>query len=250
MRLRILSDIHTEFYKNPVEDFVDNVPAGPDEILILAGDIGTIRDAEEVERLTQVLKAFRSKFEDVFYVPGNHDHWYHTLSEGERILREVSETAGVKLVASSDGRYALPNNRWLFGGTMWYPETHATMTQGWSDFALIPNGRNDIFDAHYDFRHHFQQMVQPGDIVVTHMAPSSRSVHPRYRTSNLNDFFLAPMDTFIYDHKPALWVHGHMHNPVDYVCRGSGTRVVSNPVGYPNEPGLDEPRLDFTVEIK
>lgn len=248
MRLRILSDIHTEFYRDPVKDFVDHVPAGPDEILILAGDIGTIHDAEEITQLTDVLSAFRAKFKDVFYVPGNHDHWYHTLSEGERILYEVAEAADVKLV-TPDEKYALPNNRWLFGGTMWYPETFTTTSQGWSDFALIPNGRGDIFDAHYDFRRRFREMVEPGDIVVTHMAPSTRSVHPRYRMSSLNDFFLAPMDTFIYDHKPALWIHGHMHNPVDYTCRVSNTRVVSNPVGYPNEPGLDEPRLDFVVEI-
>jgi hypothetical protein len=39
----------------------------------------------------------------------------------------------------------------------------------------------------------------------------------------------------------ALWIHGHSHHAVDYEI--AGTRIVSNPKGYPGEdcgfcPGL------------
>jgi hypothetical protein len=32
----------------------------------------------------------------------------------------------------------------------------------------------------------------------------------------------------------AVWIHGHTHRRVDVTARG--TRVVSNPRGYPHEP--------------
>ena len=34
--------------------------------------------------------------------------------------------------------------------------------------------------------------------------------------------------------RTALWIHGHTHRCVDVAVRG--TRVVSNPRGYPHEP--------------
>jgi len=35
------------------------------------------------------------------------------------------------------------------------------------------------------------------------------------------------------EHQPKLWIHGHGHDRCDYVL--GKTRVVANPLGYPNE---------------
>jgi predicted phosphodiesterase len=67
-------------------------------------------------------------------------------------------------------------------------------------------------------------------VVVTHHAPHPKSVEP-YRESHLPmwapGFYASDLTWLIERHRPDLWVHGHIHVPVDYVV--DRTRIVSNP---------------------
>lgn len=65
-------------------------------------------------------------------------------------------------------------------------------------------------------------------VVVTHHAPSIKSVHERYNGDLLNSAFASHMDDFV--DRAKLWVHGHIHHAVDYRI-GDG-RVICNPRGY------------------
>ena len=68
-------------------------------------------------------------------------------------------------------------------------------------------------------------------VVVTHTAPSSRSIATRYEGSALNGSFVNNLDyMFEGDWAPTLWIHGHVHQAFDY--RVNRTRVVCNPFGY------------------
>jgi Icc-related predicted phosphoesterase len=85
-------------------------------------------------------------------------------------------------------------------------------------------------------------------VVVTHHAPSRRSVHPRFDGSPLNACFVSDLEHLL-DGRACLWIHGHTHDSFDYVV--GGTRVVCNPRGYAKN-GVDEnPRFDadFCVNI-
>jgi predicted phosphodiesterase len=67
-------------------------------------------------------------------------------------------------------------------------------------------------------------------VVVTHHAPHPRSVEP-YRDKPLPDwapgFYGSDLTWLIERHRPDIWIHGHVHVPVDY--RSAETRIVSNP---------------------
>jgi len=65
-------------------------------------------------------------------------------------------------------------------------------------------------------------------VVVTHFAPSLRSADPRYGLTPGTAGFCNALD----DHlgRAQLWLHGHLHCPIDYTHRGC--RVVANPLGY------------------
>ncbi len=67
-------------------------------------------------------------------------------------------------------------------------------------------------------------------VVVTHHAPHPQSVEP-YRAAPLPDwapgFYGSDLTWLIERHRPDLWIHGHVHVPVDYQV--GETRVVSNP---------------------
>jgi hypothetical protein len=52
-------------------------------------------------------------------------------------------------------------------------------------------------------------------IVVTHHAPSIRSIVDRYRADPVSAAFASNMDDFILEHQPRLWIHGHTHESFD-----------------------------------
>lgn len=65
-------------------------------------------------------------------------------------------------------------------------------------------------------------------VVVTHFAPSLRSADPRYGLVPGTAGFCNALDALL--PQAQLWLHGHLHCPVDYTH--NGCRVVANPLGY------------------
>ncbi|GJE04655.1 hypothetical protein [Methylobacterium isbiliense] len=82
-------------------------------------------------------------------------------------------------------------------------------------------------------------------VVVTHHAPSRRSIHPSCAGDPLNPAFASDLDHLIKAARPALWVHGHVHSSFDY--RISTTRVICNPKGYGAENLSFDPELVVDV---
>jgi hypothetical protein len=68
-------------------------------------------------------------------------------------------------------------------------------------------------------------------VVVTHTAPSLRSIAERYQDDLLSAAFASDLETFAA--RANLWVHGHTHIGCDYVL--GDCRVVNNPRGYVDE---------------
>ena len=84
-------------------------------------------------------------------------------------------------------------------------------------------------------------------VVVTHHAPSSRSVHPKYASDLLTPAFASNLENLMDGDRTALWIHGHMHESFDYEIYD--TRVACNPRGYtPNALNPDF-RSDWVVDI-
>ena len=68
MRLLATSDLHLGHRIN--RDALGELPAFPDDWLIVAGDVG-----ERPEHLVMALEALTARFAQVFWTPGNHDLW-------------------------------------------------------------------------------------------------------------------------------------------------------------------------------
>jgi Icc-related predicted phosphoesterase len=84
-------------------------------------------------------------------------------------------------------------------------------------------------------------------IVVTHRLPSAKSVAKRYESDPRNAAFASSFEDLIEKYQPALWIHGHTHEPSYYEL--FGTRVICNPRGYPREKrdGAFDPGLIVDV---
>ena len=89
-----------------------------------------------------------------------------------------------------------------------------------------------------------EEAEQAGErvVVITHHAPSPRSVRPWFERDPYNCAFASDLDRVIARYQPELWIHGHMHDPVNEEL--GRTRLVANPRGYGHEakrgfdPGL------------
>ena len=85
-------------------------------------------------------------------------------------------------------------------------------------------------------------LAQPFDgptVVVTHHAPSGRSVHPRFAGHPVNPAYASRLEPLLAG--AGAWFHGHVHDSFDYLVQGPegrACRVVTNPRG--NARGIDQ----------
>jgi predicted phosphohydrolase len=74
------------------------------------------------------------------------------------------------------------------------------------------------------------------NIVVTHHAPGIKSIGDEYKNDLISAGFASNLEDFILKTSPYMWIHGHIHKASDYFI--GQTRVICNPTGYPDEPGV------------
>lgn len=77
-------------------------------------------------------------------------------------------------------------------------------------------------------------------IVVTHHAPSRKSLDPRYEGSLLNDAYATDLELAEW---PDVWIHGHIHRANDYMHEGCN--ILCNPGGYSREYTGFEPLNNY-----
>jgi Icc-related predicted phosphoesterase len=233
MKLQILSDLHTEF-----AEF--ELPEANADVIVLAGDVGV--GTNGLEWISK-----QKPDRPVIYVPGNHEFYGRDISliddlrssapTGIRVLDNQSVVIeGVRFLGS-----VLWTDFRLFGETdKWFSMQRAR--QCMSDFAVINQGGRrftpaDSIDLHESSRswlsRHLAQPFDGSTVVVTHHAPSARSVPTRFAKDLLTPAFASNLEHLMDGARAALWVHGHMHDPADYEI--NGTRVICNPRGYPGE---------------
>jgi len=107
-----------------------------------------------------------------------------------------------------------------------------------------------LFKRHADWL--ASRLATPHDeptVVITHHAPSPRSIHPRFAGTLLNACFVSDAESLLGADRALLWIHGHTHDSFDYEVKG--TRVVCNPRGYSRSGVNENPHFDpnFTIEV-
>lgn len=121
------------------------------------------------------------------------------------------------------------------------------------DDVANPSCKND-----YEPAKTITRAAEPANVVVvTHHAPSPRSLRGGQVTGLLDAAYASDLESLILDLQPAAWIHGHVHRSVDYEI--GRTRVVSNPLGYVTQVGrgkaarmqLENPEFDpsFTIVV-
>jgi Icc-related predicted phosphoesterase len=253
LKVSIVSDLHLEFG-------YQTLPGG--DVLILAGDICESRSLQKDFLSTKddiyepgkhpswdFFKFECAKYNKVFYVMGNHEHYHGKFHKTYDTIKSVLPH-NVVLLEKECVEY---NGVVFLGGTLWTdlnkgdPITVFTVKDYMSDYKYIQNyypTKGLYYKLTPDFtvsefrktKEYFKFVLEENRtkpvVVITHMAPSFQSVNAKYKDAGVtNAAYASELDEFILDNDNIkFWVHGHMHDPVDYMI--GSTRVISNPRGY------------------
>lgn len=223
---RLFSDLHLEF-----DDWRPSPPRHSSDVLILAGDIAQLNS----KQLNYFLSWASDEHEYVLYVPGNHEYY-----EGH-FPRDWDKFASFGITTLNNHRVEIEGQGYV-GSTLWAKPKNAldifALELGMNDFRYIrtDSGRFNVqqmMEEHDKAVTFIRENTKPGDIVITHHAPSFVSIDKKFYGSKINSGFATELSEIILDIKPKYWVHGHTHTNSDYMV--GTTRVLSNPKGYGKE---------------
>lgn len=226
VRILVASDVHTEFHADHGQSFFDDLGPRDVDLVVLAGDIAV--GPEIPVALGMVCQRFAGA--DVVYVHGNHE-FYGTNRAAVLAWTAEAERANPNLHVL-DCRVVTLRGRRVLGAPLWFRRDAAALQlkRAMNDFNRIEGFESWVFAENARAAAFFAEELRAGDIVVTHHLPAEESVSPQYRGHPLTPFFLCDVSELIAERGPALWVHGHTHDTLDY--RLGETRVVCNPFGY------------------
>lgn len=238
MRAWVFSDLHLD--ANRSTPFILPQRWPDHDVVLIAGDIcqGLMRGVRWI-----VEQGLNEK--PVIYVPGNHEY-YGLDFEAER-SRGRHAAARQRNIHVLDRDAVVIQGVHFLGATLWtdyclFGETVAAAAmqraeESMNDHRLIryKDRRWRAADAALEHRlswtwlsDQLAQYAASPAVVVTHAAPSIRSIAARYKDDLVTAAFASNVEQLVDNAK--LWVHGHTHVGSDYIL--GGCRVVNNPRGY------------------
>jgi len=252
MKIRLLSDLHHEFFKTKSMFHEPFFEYKGEDVLVLAGDI-----AVGVGNVLQVIESFLdSGFPKIIYVPGNHEYYGTSINSFNNELK--IELSMIDNAYFLDGSHKVIDDVVFIGGTLWTNFRDDNVAKSVcapmiSDFRTIKNfTTNDCSDKFYshldDILYYHDQNLDKKKVIVTHFLPTTECVNEKYRNQSLiNKYFANDLTPVVSELNNTTWLFGHTHDPVDIVV--GNTRLVCNPHGYhgyERDNGFD-PHLQITV---
>jgi Icc-related predicted phosphoesterase len=246
MKIHLVSDLHLEF-----APYTNGAPPGTD-VVIAAGDI------MKGPTGPKLLREIYGDYVPIIYIAGNHEFYGQEYHKNIMEIRKYAEMYNVHFL-HRDSEFIEIDGVTFFGDTLWtnyklYGDVPSAMNAArnmMNDFRLITYQSKGVYrkfipmdalEMHEKTVERLRNLVpaKPENnklVIVSHMAPHPKSVHPKYSANIVNPYYASDLTELINEIKPDLWVHGHMHDSFDYTVPWDvdgplGTRVVCNPRGY------------------
>jgi len=239
-RIHIVSDLHLDHARMAPLPLVG-------DMLVLAGDTAS---AHYLEFMGGPVSNYLEAKRPIVFVAGNHEYYGHSMPHALRMMHRWARQHGLIFLHN---RAVVVAGVRLFGATAWTdyefggaPRRTNMLNAGrvLNDHRLIRAERGgygrlftpeDALGAHrksmrlLDAR--LGEAFQGPTVVLTHHGVHGNSVADRFKGSDINAAFVSDLTGVLAKHKPALAIHGHVHDSFDYML--GETRVVANPRGYP-----------------
>lgn len=272
MKISIVSDLHLEF---------GDLELAGGEVLIIAGDACESRTLTKFKyqpetvhvastagkRLDRAARFFNeecAKYQQVFYVMGNHEHYHGKFNKTAAELR-ANLPQRIQLLECNT---ATIDDYVFMGCSMWTdcnrgdPITIHGLSTMMNDYRTITwNQENyyrklrpsDTAAVHKQsltwLKNQLGQHTDKTVVVITHHAPSHLSIAEQYRgDSVLNGGYSSDLSNVMLDYPQIkLWVHGHTHDKFDYEI--GQTRVICNPRGYLGHEYCAEDFSELVIDL-
>jgi predicted phosphodiesterase len=247
-----LSDLHLDV--NARTPFVLPEPRPAHDVVVIAGDV-----VEGIVRGIEWIVSVGLNARPVVLIAGNHE-FYGFDHDAERARGRVAAGRHAHVHLLERATLVIGDVRFC-AATLWtdYDLTGdragslAMANRVISDHRVIADGPH-LFSAERAREEHLIShawltavLAEPWPgrtVVVTHHAPSAKSLSGRFAGHPANAAFASDLDDLVA--QADVWIHGHTHRATDY--RLGRCRVINNPRGYvPREStGF---RADFVVDI-
>jgi len=249
MSIDYISDLHLNYHLH-TKSHIDLLTKLIDfnnisDILIIAGDIG-----DDNKQNFSVLKFLSSFYKNIIITLGNHE--YYSENSISRIIDFKSMINKEKNIHLLDGNIVKINGI-RFGGAMgWYDGTYIMKyfnkyyTQNitkinikWKNIMSFDRKNISHITNFYTLFEQelpkIESIYQKADVMITHINPSNLREHqnPEYINEYSTGFFCFDGLKYLEKTTAKFWIFGHTHAKVDYEY--NNTKVLSNPLGYPNE---------------
>jgi len=235
MKIQIISDLHHEFG-------ISNMNFNEADLLIIAGDLNI--GIKGIQWLKDNIKEI-----PVIYILGNHEYYKGSYP---KTLNKIKESALKSNIHVLENESVIIKDIKFHGTTLWTdfslfgnPEFYGEMCQQqMNDYKQIRKDPSysklrtiDTYNIHKESLRWLEHSLNKSDsfinIVVTHHAPSGKSIPPELKGNYLSYAYASDLENFILKYQPSYWIHGHIHTPLDYLI--GKTNVICNPHGYIDE---------------
>jgi predicted phosphodiesterase len=248
VKIQIFSDLHTDAL--PIKPI--SIAEGTD-LVIVAGDTceGSLKAFGLLRRLVPIAIP-------IVMVLGNHEYYRGFIPEELALARAQAAAFNITVL---ENETIVDGGIRFVGATLWtdyrafgdanqsriMDACAAVMNDhrliGWQKAPWLRFRPQEAALLHHRSRIYLESVLAtPFDhgptVIITHHAIHWDSILPRYRNDPVTGAFVSDLSATMKAYRPALWVHGHVHNSCDY--RIGDTRVLCNPHGYGNEnPDFD-----------
>ena len=260
--IRLVSDLHLEFYKDLIlksqnkdstflsEKVIPIDIKDSNTHLVMAGDILLIKD---IELFLPFFKSLSTRFKNIIWIFGNHE-WFNNKIKKERFELMNSILKPLKNIHILENQ-AIELDEYVFiGSTMWSDINHGdyltamdvvavsfdykkiTFKEGKNYSNLRPRHVSMMFKNAQEFIKSTLLKYKDSDlikVVVTHHPPLMEAVPEFYR---LNPDWWSDFGNFDFNYLenngllPEFWLHGHIHKSQTF--KKGKTLIFSNPYGY------------------
>lgn len=235
MRIQFCSDLHLEFPENAT--YLRENPIQPiADILIIAGDLVPFSQLPEHH---QQIEEICKPFEQVFWLPGNHEYYYADMLQKSGSFTEVVLP---NLTLLNNQSITVENTELIFS-TLWThisPEKSFAIQSRLSDFFLIKKNNHSITVDDYNHLHQtslkfikdaLENSQDKKQVVITHHCPTFQQYPEQYKKSPINEAFAVELEKIVAEFQPFAWLYGHTHINTPEFQLGK-TRLTTNQLGY------------------
>jgi DNA repair exonuclease SbcCD nuclease subunit len=240
LKLRYLSDLHTEFIKpNKIKHLLNKIQkTTEDEICVLAGDIGNPYKSNYDEFMSYINKTFIK----TFVISGNHEYYGNLKTTDETDTYLMNYFKKYENISYLNNSYEEYRGYRFIGTTLWskIDDVNYEINDTSKIYDLSILKYNKLHTDSVDFLNNTlkNNNSTKNNIIISHHLPSYDLIHEKYKTIDMepyNQWFASNLNNLIENNQNNIcyWIYGHTHTPsVKYI---NNIPFICNPIGYPNE---------------